>query len=302
MTLGKWAWVGGGVWLGCGMLLLTFYVLAEVVANYERGRRAVLLTLAVRLPLATPVILCLWPILLAVLCYVVHEVLREQALESACSTGWAPPPRPRLDRLTEEEWLRGTSAVRLLQGVPAQRCDRAARLFALACCRRVEPLLSDERSRRALQVAERYADGQAGLPDLQEALREAHAAAVALHATGDLAATLAAKACHDACAADAVCAAERAALAHYRRRRAERRAQCGPLRCIYGNPLRPLPPLPLPAEVRALAQACAEGDVALYGLLADALEDLGQPEAAAHCREPGHVKGCHVVDWALGRA
>ena len=49
-----------------------------------------------------------------------------------------------------------------------------------------------------------------------------------------------------------------------------------------------------------LAQACYD-DQSHYPLMADALADLGEEAAAAHCRQPRHVKGCHVVDWILGR-
>jgi hypothetical protein len=72
------------------------------------------------------------------------------------------------------------------------------------------------------------------------------------------------------------------------------------VREIFGNPFRPLPKRRFPAEVRGLAQACYD-DATNVPVLADALADLGEDEAAAHCRLPGHVKGCHVVDWILGK-
>jgi hypothetical protein len=33
----------------------------------------------------------------------------------------------------------------------------------------------------------------------------------------------------------------------------------------------------------------------------DALDDLGEWQAAQHCRRGGHVKGCAVLDWIAGR-
>jgi hypothetical protein len=46
---------------------------------------------------------------------------------------------------------------------------------------------------------------------------------------------------------------------------------------------------------------CYEGQHDLFGPLADALTDLGEDAAAQHCLQGGHVKGCHVLDWVLGR-
>jgi hypothetical protein len=69
---------------------------------------------------------------------------------------------------------------------------------------------------------------------------------------------------------------------------------------VFGNPFRPLPARKFPAEACGLAEACYD-DPANYPVLADALADLGEEQAAEHCRRPQHVRGCHVVDWVLGK-
>jgi hypothetical protein len=76
------------------------------------------------------------------------------------------------------------------------------------------------------------------------------------------------------------------------------------LRCAFGNPWRPLPPRSFPAHVAGLAQSIYDAFPTAspeYGVLADALEELGEAEAATHCRTELHAKGCHVVDWVLGK-
>jgi hypothetical protein len=82
------------------------------------------------------------------------------------------------------------------------------------------------------------------------------------------------------------------------------RRVCGLLREIFGNPFRPLQPRPFPAHVVGLARECYEAFPAesdRFPILADALDDLGEGVAAEHCRQGGHFKGCHVIDWVLGR-
>ncbi len=92
--------------------------------------------------------------------------------------------------------------------------DRQARLFAVACARRVQHLMTDERSLDALEVAERYAMGGASDDELAAA-RAAAAAAVAdaAAAAAAVAAVAAAVAAVAAAAAVAAVAAAAAAAA-----------------------------------------------------------------------------------------
>src|SRR5262245_56195103 len=68
--------------------------------------------------------------------------------------------------LTEEEWLASTDAQRMLGYFGGKNRDRKLRLFACACCRGVWDLLRDEQERRAVEAAERFADGEATLEEL----------------------------------------------------------------------------------------------------------------------------------------
>jgi len=62
--------------------------------------------------------------------------------------------------MDEAEWLKSDDPSRMLDFLGARISDRKLRLFAVACCRRIEHL-HDECAREAVEVAERYADGLA---------------------------------------------------------------------------------------------------------------------------------------------
>lgn len=83
--------------------------------------------------------------------------------------------------MTEQEWLSSTdpqAMLKCLHGLdenarvakhrPVQGTERKLRLFACACCRSVWGLLTDERSRKAVEVAERFADGLATEEEREE--------------------------------------------------------------------------------------------------------------------------------------
>jgi hypothetical protein len=75
--------------------------------------------------------------------------------------------------LTEADWRACQDQASLLHLLRDKGTDRKWRLFAVACCRRIDHWITDGRSRRAIEVAARYTEGTAS----GEALEEARAAA-----------------------------------------------------------------------------------------------------------------------------
>jgi hypothetical protein len=63
--------------------------------------------------------------------------------------------------MNEAEWLVSEDPSAMLEDICEKVSDRKLRLFACSCVRQVWDLLADERSRNAVKVAERFADGLA---------------------------------------------------------------------------------------------------------------------------------------------
>jgi hypothetical protein len=223
--------------------------------------------------------------------------------------------------VTEQEWLACTDPREMLEALQAGGLlsERKVPVFAVACCRGAWPLMPDEGSRRAVEAAEKYADGvgrdrdlRAAVPAAWGALQQApsrdrhHDPAWAAYAlafttltTGSIR-ELPVRRWGGGCWSN-LSTPERAAHAHL-------------LHCIWGNPFRPVSVSPAwqTGQVVALAQTVYDErelpagtlDAARLAVLADALEEAGcdQADILNHCRQPGvHVRGCWVVDLLLGK-
>ena len=222
--------------------------------------------------------------------------------------------------MTESEWLACTDPQQILEFVRDRASDRKRRLFTCTCCRRVWDALTDQRSRSAVEAAERYADGLAGREELaaQAEAAEAPASAVASARAREAVVSPVPHVTQAALAAageraDATIWAAWATSEATRVPDQERRHQCALLRDLV-NPFRPVTPEPAwsTPQVVALAQAAYEQrelpagtlDPARLAVLADALEEAGcdQADLLGHLRGPGpHVRGCWAVDLLLGR-
>jgi hypothetical protein len=232
--------------------------------------------------------------------------------------------------MTEAEWLSCQDPQPMLNALSPGASGRKLRLFACACCRRVWHLLGDERSRTAVEVAERYADALATEEDLAEAGDAAEAAARRARGRVRIAVSRAARdAVGDAAAVGAVAdgaAWAAATAAGYGSPWGEitdapwlarLREHAALLRDIFGSPFRA--PTAEPswlawndhcveriAEVIYEERRLQEGtlDPARLAVLADALLDAGcdDEDLIQHCRSDGpHVRGCWAVDLLLAK-
>ena len=214
--------------------------------------------------------------------------------------------------MTEAEWLGCTDLQKMLEFVQGGVSDRKLRLFAVACCRQIWHLLTDERSRQAVAVAERFAEGAASKSECQLAYTPAITVAWVPEVEAFDCHTYAAASAADiplnvSDIAELVQQSGADTSDDILRAKA---TQAGFLHCIFGNPFHPtaISPACLARNygtVRKIAQTIYEERAFdRMPILADALEDAGCTDRAIldHCRQPGeHVRGCWVVDLLLGK-
>jgi hypothetical protein len=232
--------------------------------------------------------------------------------------------------VTKKQWLTSTDPMAMLDHV--WRCsrssDRIRRLLAVAFCRRVWHLFTDPRSRAAIEVAERFADEQAGpleLAEADEGAKEAwdelyFKAAPHRYASTAMVANKVARPVAAHGPRDAIdCLPPAAANPHDpsgRGQALERVEQANLLREVFGPWAFRSPALDSlvlawnGGTVQRLAQAAYDDrqlpaghlDPDRLQILADALEEAGADvELLSHLRGPGpHVRGCWAADLALG--
>jgi hypothetical protein len=192
-----------------------------------------------------------------------------------------------------------------------QLTERKGRLFCIAVCRRLWPLLTDARSREAVEAAERYADG--ATTDVAAAFGPADDAYWKSDDSGAGAYTSAAY-----LASTTLCVLDDAlATATATEDPAELSQQADVLRDLFGDPFRArrfdpslltwngglIPQLAQAAyELRQLPEGTLNPD--RLAVLCDALEasGLAAPKLLAHLRGGPHWRGCHAIDALLVRS
>jgi hypothetical protein len=226
--------------------------------------------------------------------------------------------------MKEGNWLAAKDPQPLLDFLRGRASDRKLRLFAVACCREVWDLL-DAAGRAALEVAERYADGEATRIQATEATAVAlgaerttgKAAKAVYWATKNVIRDTLRNVCEAAAEAAAGAAVQKAPAAGRDRGVAWEQTyiaaaarQADLVRESFGNPFRPLAVDPAwlawgGGIVGRLAQGAYEARAFdRLPVLADALEEAGCTDTAIleHCRSGGrHVRGCWVVDALCAR-
>jgi hypothetical protein len=213
--------------------------------------------------------------------------------------------------MTEAEWLACDNPRPMLEALRGKGSDRKLRLFACACCRAAPDHIDGAKVWEAVGASERYADGLATRKDLQAARRGSSALLARYvcylqpwHAVWGVTGVLI------NLAVEPLLSSINASdwfHGYFQTRQQAAGRPCPLLRCIFGNPFRPIsfdPSWRTPTALK-LAQAIYDGRAFdRLPILADALEEAGcaDAEVLGHCRGGGdHVRGCWVLDLVLGK-
>jgi hypothetical protein len=240
--------------------------------------------------------------------------------------------------MTEAEWLACADPDKMLPTVPVK--PRKLRLFALACCARVDDLITDPRSQAALEFAEQHVEtpvnrqkGRTAIFNAADAVGEElfderlkykdrrSSAVLACSAAAQAAANTMLpdpkEAAHFSASLASIAAGWRALYVARRRgpgrlpremKAPEVAQQALLFRDICGNPFRPVKTDPswLTSDVVSLARGIYEEKAFdRMPILADALQDAGcaNEDVLNHCRaETVHVRGCWAIDLLLGKS
>jgi hypothetical protein len=187
--------------------------------------------------------------------------------------------------------------------------ERKIGLFALACCRRIWPHFRDQRCRHAVEVAERYLEGQATREEMSAAYEAVRPLATCYDDDGPAcaAAHLADVPWGKAGAQEVAEAAAWYAPSVATAFDEEMLAQAALLREVFGNPFREIvfDPAWRTPQVKALAEHIYQSqEFARLPELAELLEHAGcrQARLLEHCGRPGgHVRGCWALDLVLDK-
>src|SRR5262245_9487597 len=223
--------------------------------------------------------------------------------------------------MTETQWLTG-NLKKMLKYLQRRGSERKRRLFGVACCHRMWPLLRGSQCHDAMATAERYADGLVSQFDLSEAESGAHEASTICRDAGDGPNTMAADAVFAITCAGvrwdiAEVAASNAASAiastaprgqSKNTKTTEEVAQVSLLREIFGNPFTPVAFTSAWRTDTAMIlarQMYESREFSALPILADALQDAGcdNEDLLNHCRDTSatHVRGCWALDLVLGK-
>jgi hypothetical protein len=209
---------------------------------------------------------------------------RRPALAGASSSDAASAP--------ETQWSFGSKVLARLRRVAERIGPRKLRLFACACCRRMDHILNEERNRRAIEAAEDYADEIINKRELKKARKAANIPWLTSY--------------------DPFREAVQAAEAVLRVTPVSRQEELYRLLDeIVGYPWGP--PKAQRAWLKWNEQTVVKMARTIYDehrfeelpILADALEEAGCGDRLllGHCRLEGpHVRGCWVVDLLLARS